>query len=65
MEGKTEVEMVDAILRIRSRIQTVRKDGSVNNEILAKLRRSLDIVHEKLPSDLRAFISNQSYEDSV
>ncbi|OQV19571.1 Protein DENND6B [Hypsibius exemplaris] len=59
--GKSEVELVDVVLKTASRVQSVRGDGTaVSSEILSKLRRSIDVLLEKLPSDLRSVLKNSN-----
>ncbi|XP_055351364.1 LOW QUALITY PROTEIN: protein DENND6A-like [Paramacrobiotus metropolitanus] len=63
--AKSEVELVDMILQIRSRVHNVRNDGTViAPDLHAKLRQSLETVMGKLPPDLNAAIKNNQRSGS-
>ena len=61
MSGKSELELIDSILRTRSYVQTIRVEGeTVPAEIISKLKRLIETIVEKLPSDLKELVRNGS-----
>ena len=61
MSEKSELELIDSILRTRSYVQTIRVEGeTVPAEIISKLKRLIETIVEKLPSDLKELVRNGS-----
>ena len=59
MEGKCEVELVDMVLRIRSKLDDARLDLPLPDIIRERLERHVDTILKTLPDDLRGVLSKK------
>ena len=59
MEGKCEVELVDMVLRIRSKLDDARLDLPLPDIIRERLERHVDTILRTLPDDLRGVLGKK------
>ena len=59
MEGKCEVELVDMVLRIRSKLDDARLDLPLPDIIRERLEQHVDTILRTLPDDLRGVLAKK------